>query len=89
MTVRPILCGKCHVPVEGRVDEDGNRTVTCPNCGEHDTLENAAREAVKKVASETLRNALGPAGVSRRGAITITVKHPADGQFRFIFGEPD
>jgi hypothetical protein len=42
---RPLLCGHCHVGIEGRINPDGNGVAVCPKCGQMDTLENAMREA--------------------------------------------
>jgi hypothetical protein len=48
-----MLCAKCHVPVEVIPDADGKpASVRCPQCAEHDTIQNAMLEIRDYLARE-------------------------------------
>jgi hypothetical protein len=54
-----IKCAKCHIPIEGSEPEPQPHDIlTCPSCGESDTLENVQREVGEYVASKA-SDALG------------------------------
>jgi len=58
---RPILCGRCRVPVEisaSSGDDKDDIKVCCPTCGQSDTLEHARREASQHTAHKLLSNML-------------------------------
>jgi hypothetical protein len=83
---RPILCGFCHVGIEGRTDSHGNEEAFCPRCGQSDTLENAMREAGESAAhfmAEQIEHTFADAF---RGSdfIKVTVEHSPQPSFRFI-----
>jgi hypothetical protein len=81
---RPVLCARCHVRVELPADSNPETKVSCPVCGESDTLENVLRESgqylAHKLLSETLRNA-----ISQSSALTF--KEGPEVHFRFITGD--
>ena len=79
--VRPILCGGCHVEVEGRIDADGNRTVTCPVCRRTDSFDNALREASEHLVDKSVRDTF-----SGIGGGSMTVNSPPKRDYRFIMG---
>lgn len=77
-----VLCGRCHVAVEQRVNPDGQVMVVCPTCGQSDTLENAAREAGEYLTDKLMRQ--GMAGLDMPG---ITITHPPQRAYRFIVAD--
>ncbi len=81
---RPILCGQCHVAVEGRVETDGREMVRCLTCGQEDTLDNAVREASEYVADKAIREMIGGISPTSSRHLKVTVTGPADRSYRFI-----
>lgn len=79
---RPILCGKCHVGVEQRVDAHGNPAVACPSCGVSDSAENAVREAGEYLMDKLMRE-----GLPESSGPGMTITHPPKRSFRFIMGD--
>jgi hypothetical protein len=77
---KPILCGRCHVDIEHRVNPEGQTMVVCPNCGQSDTPENVAREAAEYLTDKTIRE--GMAGFGNMPGITVT--SPPQREYRFI-----
>jgi hypothetical protein len=74
-----ILCGRCHINVEPRVNPDGHTLLVCPKCGESDTAENAVREAGEYLIDKATRESLpGP------DTPDITVTSPPERTYRFI-----
>jgi hypothetical protein len=55
---KPILCGRCRVPVEISAPSGWETKVHCPTCGQSETLEEARREASKHTAHVLLSNML-------------------------------
>ena len=52
-TTHQAKCARCNVPLEGSVaDPQPHDYVSCPTCGEGDTLENVTREIGEYVASK-------------------------------------
>jgi hypothetical protein len=83
---RPILCGFCHVGIQGRTDAHGNEEAFCRRCGQSDTLENAMREAGES-ATEFLADQLGSMFADAfRGndMFKVTAHHVPNRSFRFI-----
>lgn len=84
--IRPILCTRCNVAVEGRCDPNGQKIGVCPSCGASDTLENVQREAANAVQyfiEKKMHVALSDA-VRGSSALTFTPKHIPERSFRFI-----
>lgn len=42
-SIKPALCGKCRVALEGVVNPEPHSVFSCPACGEKDTYENVVR----------------------------------------------
>ena len=83
---RPILCGFCHVRIEGRTDAHGNDEAFCLQCGQSDTLENAIREAGEFAAcilAEQLGSTFADA-FGGRDMFKVTKHHLPERSFRFI-----
>jgi hypothetical protein len=55
---KPILCGRCRVPVEILTSSGRETKVHCPTCGHSETLEEARREASQHAAHMVLSNML-------------------------------
>ncbi|HZZ60333.1 MAG TPA: hypothetical protein VFE63_04050 [Roseiarcus sp.] len=49
-----ILCGRCRRPVELSAPSGQATIVSCPTCGQSDTLEEARREAAQHTAHRVL-----------------------------------
>jgi hypothetical protein len=80
-----VLCGRCHVPVDKGTDAQGQDIVTCPSCGESDTVENASREAGEYYTSKLVRDAFSGFGSgSSSDFLKITVTPPPQRHYRFI-----
>jgi len=83
---KPILCGKCEVPLEIPANADAESTVRCPRCGISEKLKSAAAEAGRFLAdhkaqllSKTLRD------IARgRKHLKITTKPVKKRHYRFI-----
>jgi hypothetical protein len=83
----PILCGKCHVEVEQRVDDEGNNLAVCPSCGVSDTVDNAIRDAADYLTEKIARDALKPFERMRSTpTMKVTVTHAPEREHRFIVG---
>jgi NMD protein affecting ribosome stability and mRNA decay len=83
---RPILCGKCHVAVEVRAN-DNIDMVVCPTCGASDTVENATREAADYLAAKIERELLAPfESFPGNNSLKVTVTHSPQRTYRFILG---
>jgi hypothetical protein len=83
---RPILCGHCHVGIEGRADAHGNEEAFCPRCGQSDTLENAIREAGESAAyflAEQLGSTFADA-FRCSDTFKVTKHHLPERRFRFV-----
>ena len=52
--LEPILCGRCGVAVQVLASPGGETRVSCPRCGETDTLADARREASRHTAHKVL-----------------------------------
>jgi hypothetical protein len=80
----PILCSGCHIPIEVRVDANGQKLAACPNCGQSDTLDIASGQAVSYLTDKALREML-LAELGNTSDMTITGSPERD--YRFIFGD--
>jgi len=80
---RALLCGRCRVRLDVPADADDNSIVSCPACGESDTLKNALREAGEHFAHKLLSRML-------RGAESELsapeAEHRPPLHFRFVEG---
>jgi hypothetical protein len=82
---KPILCGKCEVPLEIPANADAESTVRCPSCGISEKLKSAAAEAGRFLAdhkaqliSKTLRD------IGRRNKhLKVTTKPVKKRHYRF------
>jgi hypothetical protein len=55
---RTLLCGRCNVRLDVPADAGDDSIVSCPACGESDTLKNALREAGEHFAHKLLSRML-------------------------------
>ena len=55
---KPILCGRCRVPVEISASSGWETKVHCPTCGHSETLKEARREASQHAAHILLSDML-------------------------------
>jgi hypothetical protein len=78
---KTVLCGICHVPVEKRINPDGQMMVVCPTCWQSDTTENAVREAGENLVHKLISEAMSGHSPG------ITVTHPPQRSYRFIFAD--
>ena len=78
--VRPILCGGCHVEVEGRIDgtEQDRHLSRLPRT---DSFDNALREASEHLVDKSVRDTF-----SGIGGGSMTVNSPPKRDYRFIMG---
>ncbi len=83
---KPIFCGKCHVPIQGRIDPNGNEEAFCPQCGQSDTLEKLcgklasfAAHAAAKLLQKKMADAVRGSSV-----LKITEHHLPERSFRFV-----
>jgi hypothetical protein len=78
---RPILCGKCHVPIETRVERDGETWGTCPVCGREDRMDEIIRETTGYHVDKIARL------VPNFKSSSVTIKGPPERQYRWIIGD--
>jgi uncharacterized paraquat-inducible protein A len=63
--LEPILCGRCGIAVQVTASSRGEERVSCPRCGETDTLDDARREASRHTAHRVLSAMLSGMGTDR------------------------
>lgn len=82
-----ILCARCKVPIKGSGDPETDAIVTCPICGETDSLENALREASEYMADKVVHGSLDAmfAGLKGSPNIKVTTNPLPERGYRFIF----
>ena len=73
---RPLLCGRCKVPVDVSAASGREETVCCRICGRSDTLEYARREAAQHTAHKLLSRMLSG----------LRAKDQPELYFRFVEG---
>ena len=86
MDTYEVKCAKCHVPVEGPTDPQPQDRMTCPNCGESDTVENINREVQEYITEQV---ALSLEATMREVARTsevlkVTSHYIPKGNHRFV-----
>jgi hypothetical protein len=85
---KPILCGRCHVAVDERIDPNGQAMAVCPQCGVTDTVENAVGEAGEYLAEKVAREMTAPfENMPSSKFMKVTVTHSPQKHFRFILGD--
>ena len=77
---RPILCGKCHVPIKGGIERDGDAWGICPNCGQEDRMDEIVREVSKYHVDKMVDGMFS--GI--RSSSSMTIKSPPERQYRWI-----
>jgi hypothetical protein len=80
---RALMCARCRVGLKCCGDSDSDAVVTCPICGESDTLENAIRESTEHFVDEQVHQMLGNT-LRVGGAIQYIPNQRADRIYRFI-----
>ena len=53
-----VLCARCNVPLEGGADANGSDILSCPACGQHDTVDNVTSEVGKYLAEKMFADML-------------------------------
>jgi len=80
---RPILCGKCHVPIKVNTKADGETWGFCPACGQQDRMDDTVREAAKNRVDKMIRKTFSGLQSSR----SFTVKSPPESKYRWVLGD--
>jgi hypothetical protein len=79
---KPILCGKCHVPIKVGTEADGETLGACPVCGQQDRMDDIIREAAKYRIDKMVRGTFSDIQSS-----SFTVKSPPEPEYRWITGD--
>ena len=81
---KPILCGKCNVPIKIRTDDNGQTLGTCPVCGNEDGFDEILREVARYNVDQSLPPGTFSGTAVRHGGVTI--KSPPQRHYRWIAG---
>ena len=67
----PVRCARCDVPLKLSTDRNSELMVSCPVCGESDTLDDALKESGEYFAHKFIRVALRGAASAQSGPLTF------------------
>ena len=79
---RPVLCGKCRVPIKACIERDGDTWGACLACGREDRMDDIVRETTEYHLDKMIRRTFF--GLSGGG---VTVKSPLQREYRWITGD--
>ena len=83
----PVLCARCDVALKLSTDPNSDLMVSCPVCGESDSLDNALKESGEYFAHKFIRAALRGAASAQLDPLTF--KHGPEAYYRFIRRQVD
>ncbi len=86
-TNRPILCARCNVGIQERIDPNGEAVGFCPICGQWDTLENVFSEAGDHMVDKMGDDLLSGFATANPPFVSVTVNQPPKRVYRFIMGD--
>ncbi len=83
---KPILCGKCEVPLEGPTNPGANDTMRCPRCGITEKFHKVAAEVNHFLADHTSQQISKTMRSVARGSkhLKVTTKPVKKRHYRFI-----